>query len=251
MDYERFLECLTADAGRLRAVVAGHGLAARVPTCPDWTVTDLVRHVGAVYLHKVACMRDNARPDPWPPAGMESAEPLGLFDRGWAELSGELTQRKPAEPAFSWYTPDQTVGFWGRRMAHETVIHRVDAELAAGESIAPIPADLAADGIDEVLTTFLSWGSQVYPEEFGDLLTRCTGESVLIATGGAQWLVHLDPTGVRVGPGADGQPVAQVSGDAAAVLLWLWRRAGDDAIRVDGDTAAVDTLRELLGAATQ
>jgi hypothetical protein len=56
---------------------------------------------------------------------------------------------------------------------------------------------------------------------------------------------------VRVVPGTAGQAAAQVSGDPAAVLLWLWRRAGDEAVRIDGDHAAVGRLREMMEAATQ
>src|SRR5579862_4041971 len=148
MDNARFLSCLEADYRRLREVVAGH-LDARVPTCPDWSVTDLARHVGEVYLHKVECMQAGGPWETeWPPAGLMDEEPLALLDRSYAELVAELTTRDPGAPGGTWYTPDPTVGFWFRRMAQETVIHRVDAELGASASVAPIPDDLAIDGID-------------------------------------------------------------------------------------------------------
>ena len=66
MEYSRFLDCLAADFARLRAVVPTDPTAA-VPSCPGWTVTDLTRHVGEVYLHKTLAMREGAEPDPWPP----------------------------------------------------------------------------------------------------------------------------------------------------------------------------------------
>src|SRR5262249_19609333 len=149
---------------RLRQVAA-RDLTAQVPNCPEWTVDDLVRHVAMVYLHKIECMRQMRNPQPWPPD--TSGEPaLDLLDRCYTELRAEFDARGPEAPAHPWYLPEQRVGFWYGRMAHETVIHRVDAEQALGEPLAPIPDDLAVDGIDEVLVRFLSYGSVLWREEF-------------------------------------------------------------------------------------
>ena len=89
MDNSRFLECLEADYRRMREVVPGH-LEARVPTCPEWTVADLTRHVGEVYLHKVELMRHGAHPEGWPPAVFRQEEPVGLLTRGYGELRAEF-----------------------------------------------------------------------------------------------------------------------------------------------------------------
>jgi uncharacterized protein (TIGR03083 family) len=249
MDRLRYLECLAADRDRLREMAA-RDLSPPVPSCPGWTVADLVHHVAAVYLHKVECIRTGAPPKRWPP-DFSGEAPLAVLDRAYASLLAELTERDPSAPAGGWYEPDRTVGFWVRRMAHETVIHRVDAELAAGEPVASIPADLAADGVAEVLDCFLAYGSQHYGDEIGPILADSDGRAVMVAVGGARWLVRLEPDGVRVEPDTAGQAGAQVSGDPQAVLLWLWGRAGDDAIRADGDPALVTHLRQLLVATTQ
>lgn len=71
-------------------------------------------------------------------------------------MLGEFAARRPEDPAGSWHTSDQEVGFWIRRMAQETVIHRIDAELATGQPVAPVPAGLAVDGIDETLKVFVA-----------------------------------------------------------------------------------------------
>jgi uncharacterized protein (TIGR03083 family) len=253
MQNARFLECLAADASRLREVAAGD-LGAPVPTCPDWTVADLVRHVGVVYLHKTECMRLNAFPDPWPP-DVADEEPLALLDRSYTALTGEFATRAPESPSVTWFDPEQTVGFWIRRMAQETVIHRLDAELALGVPAAPIPADLAIDGVDEVLVRFLAFGSTEWREDFGDLLDDCDGRAVQVRAGDSSWLVRLTKDGVMVsGPGdADAgaaDVAATVSGAPDAVLIWLWRRSGDEAITTQGDPAVVGKLWQLLGAAT-
>lgn len=249
MEHERYLDCLAADAARLRDV-ASRDLSAPVPSCPEWTVADLVSHVAEVYLHKTETMRRGEWPRPWPP-DLTGEDPLAASDRAYAGLLAEFAARKPAEPTLTWYEPEQTVGFWIRRMAQETVIHRVDAELALGEPLAAIPDDLALDGVDEVLVRFLSYGSRVWTEDFGDGLADCDGRSVLVRAGGEGWLVRPTTAGVEVTPGGGGgQADATVSGGPVDVLLWLWRRVDDDAVEIGGDHAPVAKVRQLLGYAT-
>ena len=91
MENVRFLECLAADYERIRAVAPGN-LDRQVPTCPEWTVADLLQHVGKVYLHKAAIMRDGAEPSPWPPPGLNDEEPVALLDRAYAELMEEFNR---------------------------------------------------------------------------------------------------------------------------------------------------------------
>jgi len=194
MDNARYLDCLAADFTRLRAVVPG-SLTAPVPTCPGWTVADLTRHVGEVYLHKTLAMRDGAEPETFPPEGLAGEEPVALLDRGYAGLRAEFAARRPEDPAGSWYTPDQTVGFWIRRMAQETVVHRMDAQLAAGVAVIPAPADLAVDGIDEVLKRFLAYGSVEWPEEYatvqgGHLADDAGTGTIVVSAGPASWTVR-------------------------------------------------------------
>ncbi|MGN9905990.1 maleylpyruvate isomerase family mycothiol-dependent enzyme [Phytohabitans sp. LJ34] len=248
MERLRFLRCLADDEARLREVAA-RDLDADVPSCPGWTVADLVRHVGEVYLHKVECIRTGLRPSHWPPPSLEKEDPLPLLDRAYAALVDELG-RDPSAPAFTWFEPDQTVGFWVRRMAQETVIHRVDAELALRLEVTPIPDDLAVDGIDEVLHLFLAYETAGAPEAFGAALSQSDGHAVLVAAGDARWSVTPAPEGVLVGP-ADGRSAASVTGDPQSVLLWLWGRAGGDTVRLEGDRERIDGLRDLLRDTTQ
>lgn len=245
MDEQRFLDCLEADYTRLREV-ASDALDSPVPSCPGWTGADLVQHVAEVYLHKTETMRQGAWPAPWPPS---LPEPLVALDDAYRQLVGEFAVRKPADSTLTWYGPDQTVGFWIRRMAQETVIHRLDAELAAGVTHAPIPTDLADDGVDELLECFLSYASAAYPDEFSEYLVDCDGRTVQIATEEAGWQLQLGPSEITVDRGHfDAE--AGVSGEAAAVLRWVWRRGGDG-VRFDGNRWVIEKLRDLLGVATQ
>jgi uncharacterized protein (TIGR03083 family) len=249
MDY---LTPLRADYQRLASVasVSEAALARKVPTCPDWTLKDLVDHVAHVYLHKVECIRHNAAPDPWPAPGLDQGSRLDLLHRAYRELSDEFAARDPGSPAYTWFDGDHTVGFWMRRMAHETAIHRIDAELAAGVPSQPVPDDLALDGIDEVLDRFLVWPSTKWTEEFEQVLEPKQVGSVAISTGAKRWLVSWSPSGLVTAGAGDGAADAEIGGSPEAVLRWLWRRS-DESLSVTGEETKVEQLRRLLGAGTQ
>jgi uncharacterized protein (TIGR03083 family) len=254
MEYSRFLDCLGADFVRLRAVVPAEPGAA-VPTCPGWTVADLTRHVGEVYLHKTLAMREGAEPEPWPPAELAAEEPLALLDRAYAGLRAEFASRKPTDPAGSWYAPDQSVGFWIRRMAQETVIHRIDAELGTGQPVAPVPADLAVDGIDELLKVFVAYSVAEWAGYFTEILAGSPGRTFAVRADGAAWRVETGPGLFAVADGAGDEAAdVTVSGPPAAVLRWAWNREGTgepSAVTVEGAPEAVDELRRCIVTATQ
>lgn len=274
MDNSRFLSCLEADYRRIREVVPGY-LDARVPTCPDWTVADLTRHVGEVYLHKVECMREGAmRETDWPPAGLGDEEPLALLDRSYTELVAELTTRNPADRGGTWYAPDPTVGFWFRRMAQETVIHRIDAELGTGERIAPIPDDLAIDGIDELLKVFVAYSVTAWTDYFTDALANSPARTYKIQTTptadspGVTWLVRTSPGHFTAegGPVAGGGPAeipadaptpnpdVTITGTPTDVLRWSWNREtpGEPSrVKIEGTPEALAELQRCIVLATQ
>jgi uncharacterized protein (TIGR03083 family) len=250
MENKRLGDCLDADFRRLREVARGADLDAAVPSCPGWTMSDLLRHVGEVYLDKVECMRLGRSPDPWPPEGLAEEPPLQLLDRAYAALTGEFAARQPEDHAFTWFGPDQSVGFWIRRMAQETVIHRVDAELAAGQAIAPISDELAADGIDELLVVFVEYGTTNWPEEFAELLAGAGNRAICVATPGRSWLLRMTTTGVLVADSGSASPSATVRGPAQEVLLWLWNRGGERAAAT-GDEEALALLHKVLVESTQ
>jgi uncharacterized protein (TIGR03083 family) len=224
--------------------------AAPVPTCPGWTADDLAHHVAQVYLHKAEAIRLRAWPQPWPPErGPESA--AVTLATSWAALTAQLDARDPSDPAKTWYEPDQTVGFWIRRMAQETVIHRIDAQLAAEQPVTPIPADLADDCVDEVLTVFLDHGSKAWTDDFAGAFDVVDSRMVEIASPARSWLVVATGSGVDVTDSAQGTPAARVEGDAESLARWLWNRGGAGGVTVSGDESLVDQLRRLLSRATQ
>jgi uncharacterized protein (TIGR03083 family) len=255
MQTTRYLDCLGSDYASLRSAAAAAALEDPVPSCQGWTVADLATHVGEVYLHKATIMRDGAWPDPWPPAELAAVAPLALLDRGYRELTAEFAARPPGQTTPTWYEPEQTVGFWIRRMAQETVVHRMDAQLAAGLPLTPVPDDLAVDGVDEVLYRFLAYGSAEWPEEFAEIegghLAGADGADAVVVTAAAtSWTVRPTPLAVTVTDGRADGARAEVAAGPDAMLRWLWGRSADGAVTVTGDQAWAAYLRRLLAAVT-
>ena len=247
----RYLELIASDASRLAAVAAGH-LDDPVPTCPGWTVADLVTHTGEVYNHKVACTLLGRRPaeDEYAHTPAEGQDLFEWFDASLATLLETLGSRAPDSGAYTWYDPDQSVVFWIRRVAQETVIHRVDAEAAVGAVTAADEA-LAIDGIDEALHLFLSYAIGEDPDED---IANYAGRSLQVRTGSWAWQVTVDLTDpVDKIPFTRGAKPAQatVSAEPSELLLWVWGRRPDSAVTLHGDLAAVSDFRELLVRGTQ
>lgn len=246
MDYSRYLDLLAADGGRL-ADAARADLDAPVPPCPGWTVRDLVTHTGQVYGHKRLIITSGSadRPGFDGPLPEPGEDVLGWYEGQLASLLEVLHGTDPARPAWTWWPPVQTVGWWARRMSQEAVIHRVDAELASGPAT-PVDEELAVDGIDEVLECFLSGDWSDEPEPMPG-----TGQRVEVATRQSRWTVTLSAQEVgfarEPGEGAD----VSVAGEPSDLLLWLWNRAPDEAVTASGDPAAATLLRRYLAAATQ
>ena len=177
-----------------------------MPTCPGWVARDLVDHVGEVYAHERAVLRLGRRPVegewPWAP---DDDTVFEWFDVQLAGLLEELDRREPTEPAWTFYTADQTVGFWWRKMAHETAIHRVDAELAAGTAVAPHEDSQAIDGVAELLALA---GDPAALADPGASLG--SSGSVLVSAGASTVLVSMQ----------DGEQFVEASsGPADAVVL--------------------------------
>jgi uncharacterized protein (TIGR03083 family) len=243
MDYAAFVEHVRTDGSRLSAAAEGD-LTAPVPSCPGWSVHELVKHVAQVYEHKIECTRLGRAPDPWPPEWpLAETDPLVWFRDAHARLLEMFGESGPATPSATWWPPDQTVGFWARRMAHETAVHRVDAELAI-DAPATIDAELATDGVDEILRLMLEGD---WSEDADDAMT---GQRIDISTGERTWRVVLDREAVLLSDGGVDAD-ATLTGDPSDVLLWLWGRAADDRVVQAGDTEAHSLLRTRLVMATQ
>jgi uncharacterized protein (TIGR03083 family) len=226
-----YLEAVGAQSDRLVHAAEQAGLDAPVPSCPEWDVADLLGHVGRVYGWARACVEATQFVSPTelgaPPPPAERA----AWVRDQAARVVDTLDRPADDPTWTW-APSGQVGFWQRRQAHETVVHRVDAELAAG-SPTPVPDRLAADGIDEFL--------ELLPHRFGVPPITGHGETVHLhcTDRDGEWLARLTDHGLEVErTHAKGDVAAR--GDASDLFLVVMRRVAPDQVEVLGDRAVLD-----------
>ncbi|MHB1595963.1 MAG: maleylpyruvate isomerase family mycothiol-dependent enzyme [Streptosporangiaceae bacterium] len=245
--HEEIMESTTALVSLLDQ--AGPELA--VPTCPGWDLRKLVSHVGRVHrwAAEIVATRAESRVEfRSVPDGRIPDDPAAR--RSWlisgAERAVEVIGAAGEAPVWA-FAALRPASFWSRRMAHETMVHRADAQLAAGQRVELAPS-LAADAIDEWLTVMsgLADGGadpRVGALPAGRILRLGATEQDLPV---ADWLVTHDADGVRVesGPGPNpgtGQADAAARGPAADLLLVLLGRQAPEStgVRVDGDAAVL------------
>ncbi|HEX4721053.1 MAG TPA: maleylpyruvate isomerase family mycothiol-dependent enzyme [Pseudonocardiaceae bacterium] len=212
------------------------GLAAPVPTCPDWTVRELLLHIGGVHRWAATIVADRLTESPQfggdKPADDEL---LDWYRAGHAHLVHTLRVAPADLTCFAFFAAPSPLAFWARRQAHETTMHRVDADRATGPGTsAPIDADLADDGIDELLTGFVGRRGRGLRAETDRTLHVHTTDA------DSHWLLRIGrdkPTAERVA-GVE-QADMSVSGPAELVYLALWHRAPWDGLTVTGDAEKV------------
>ena len=160
MEITEHIAMLRRQGDLLAAAAERAGLDAAVPPCPPWLVKDLLRHTG--YIHRWAAQHVTERPAQvldGPPeeeilcGGAPDSELLDWFRAGYAALAQTLATADPALEYAAFIAAPSALAFWARRQAHETAIHRADAESAAGTT-PEYPADFAADGVDELIMGF-------------------------------------------------------------------------------------------------
>jgi uncharacterized protein (TIGR03083 family) len=244
MDRVQMLEQIASDGAAMRSAAVYH-LDEPVPTCPGWTVRDVVEHTAMVYAHKATVVEGgHLTPPEWPPEGLTIGDLLEFFDGQLQRVVDALRHRPPETKVWTWYEPEQNVGFWIRRMMQETVVHRADVEAAVGP-IHAIEDEVAVDGIDEVLERMLAYDVEAYREAPGN------GQRVAVDVGAASWTVTLGEQAAELDDGADADADAHVGGVPGDVLLALWNRRDYDTVETGGDPAALAALRAALAATTQ
>jgi uncharacterized protein (TIGR03083 family) len=188
MNYATHVEAVERETSAFTRALMRAEADAQVPTCPDWTVRDLAKHLGGVqgfWTHVLAEGTGRPKPqfdeEPGPAAGLWIVQIGGL-------LVNELKAANADTEVYTWNPDDHSAGFVARRMAHETAVHRFDAQMAIGKPQAIEPA-LAADGIEEIFVMVDAW-----PES-----GRGEGQTLhLHSNEGDEWLIAMNPDGLDV-----------------------------------------------------
>lgn len=216
------------------------GLDVPVPWLAEWRARDLVGHLGTVHRWATSILR--AGTIDRPPPGATQTPPddenlLEWYETGLVELVATLRTTPPDAPA--WHmspTAEKVAASWARRQAHELVVHRMDLEAAAGVAHEPVDADLAEDGVDELLGVVVPRWARTEPLASADATVGVTCTDT-----GRSWAVTVDHGTVAVRAARTGAERAQLKGDATQLLLHLWGRPAE--VTVEGDPAAESLLR--------
>ncbi|HUY54221.1 MAG TPA: maleylpyruvate isomerase family mycothiol-dependent enzyme [Candidatus Nanopelagicaceae bacterium] len=229
LDRGDYLASVKADSERVGALCVGR-LDLPVPSCPGWAVRDAVVHLG--FVHRVNASRlrrrSRSRDDRDSPTAPDDGQLPAWFAEGVAQLEEAAAGIDPTTPVWNWSGQDQTAGFWFRRMAHETVVHRWDVEAAALDP-SSVPPGLAQDGIDEFFEVF--WARQ--PE-----LLPGNGQWLQVHTveGARSWWIAATPSGASFQSESPSvAPDAALVAAPSELFLALWRRLPADVLTITGD----------------
>jgi len=257
MDHEEYCARVSAEITQMASVTDGAAPTSPVPGCPGWDLAKLVKHTGIVHRWAAAAVATRATV----PIGMNTLD-VGLPSDPahypqWLAAGGEslvavLREAGPATEVWSWSSePGAGSAWWARRMLHETTVHRVDAQTALG--IEPsVDANVAADGIDEFLTT-APHGSRPSKR----LAELPAGQSIhLHATDeglgeAGEWLISLGDGGPGAGYAwshGHAKGSLAVRGPVALLLLLAYGRirAGDERLTFFGDQALIARWQEVM-----
>ncbi|MET7573253.1 maleylpyruvate isomerase N-terminal domain-containing protein [Streptomyces sp. NPDC005492] len=231
------------------AVASAPGLDAKVPTCPEWTLRDLVLHLGGVHRRWAAIVTTGAAETP--PVGKtaefastapEEREALLAWSAESTEqLLGALRESGPDRGCWTWWDGSQsphTSGAVARHQVQEATVHTYDAQITAGAP-QPLPAEAALDGVEEFLFTCCATTTSAWPHEPAVVEYH--------ATEGRSWRVTLSADGARSiplsVPGTTPAADASARGTAGELVLALYDRIPMDSLHVDGDRRLFDQLQ--------
>jgi uncharacterized protein (TIGR03083 family) len=239
METAELLDILDREGRALAAAAEAAGTDAKVPACPGWQVRDLLRHTGAV--HRWAAGYASGRHTAPRPIGdgpdLDGSELLDWYRESHRDLVGTLAVTAPDTASWTFHpaplpTPSPSA-FWTRRQAHETAVHRYDAETARGGGTSPVAADFAVDGIDELLRGFHARPkSRVRTGRPRVLRVRATDTD-------AVWTVRLSAKPPVTTPDAATEADAELAGPAGQLYLALWNRVPVPQVTGDASLAAL------------
>ena len=238
MDHSEHCDALEGEIQRISSGFGAWGPDPEVASCPGWNVGEVIEHLGRIHRWAEELVRRRVR-QRISTAAIDLAPgevtPQWLTDGG-SDLVATLRGADPDRAMWAWGA-DQHVRFWSRRQLHETMVHRMDIELAGG--VEPTaPTDQATDGVDEFLAN-LAFAAHFSPNV---LELRGTGERLAFRAtdSGASWSVRLNPDGFEWLAGEYGAD-AEIAGPAVELLLALYRRRPlGERVEVRGDTSVAD-----------
>lgn len=212
-----------------------------VPTCPEWNLNQLFRHVGRgqLWAAQIVADRLESPPDPRtveggkPPADPDEA--IGWLHDGAQRVIDAVAQVGADTPVWTFLGP-RPAGWWIRRRLHELVVHRADATLALGGSFELAP-EFAADAISEWLDVVIgSAAAAGVPVLSADQSVHLHATDPGLDSAG-EWTISVGPSGIAWSH-EHGKGSVALRGAATELLLATTRRVPvtDTGVTVFGDT---------------
>ncbi|MFD0022146.1 maleylpyruvate isomerase family mycothiol-dependent enzyme [Streptomyces sp. NPDC058382] len=226
------------------AVAAAPSLDVQVPTCPEWTLFDLVQHLGegrrswaATVAAGPASTKSAALGAPAAPREREAL--LDWLAESTEQLRDALLESGPDRGVWTWWGASQspqTCGAVARHQLQQMAVHTYDAQLAVGAS-QPLPDEVALDGVDEFLSTCCATTEAAWPHEPATVEYRITE--------GPSWRLQLSAEGARVARIGEAPDTADASarGTAGDLVLFLHGRIPADSLELDGNRHLFDQLQ--------
>jgi uncharacterized protein (TIGR03083 family) len=221
IDLARRVELIRADSEAL-AAAARQDLTAHIPSCPEWSMADLVRHVYQVHRSWARIVGEQImEPDwvdePYPP----DADLVDSFVANAHHMADVFAATDPASPCWTW-GPEANAGFVQRFQVQEAALHRWDAENAVGT-----PGRIAADGAADSLDQLVGILPMVFKSAPGSFRVEATDADVAVTM-------------------FDGEPAGTLRGPAGDLLLVVWTRVPLTTVTVEGDEAAVQASLDAI-----
>lgn len=246
MEADSYVRQVRHDVERMAEVARETDLDAPVPTCPGWSMRDLVRHLGGIHTW-ASTFVEQGRTSPiretleeqvggWPADG----ELVDWFEEGGNRLARALSEADPGLAAWTFLPAESPRLHWARRQAHETAIHRVDAELAGGVVPREFETSFASDGVDELVCAFIARPTR------GPRRSEPASLGLTSTDSGGSWTVAFDADSSTSSHGITGTPDAHVLAPAQDLYLWVWNRLVDREVVIDGDEAVARVWSETV-----
>ena len=246
METAEFIEILRQDGELLADAAETAGWDAPVPPCPGWRVRDLVAHTGCVHRWATGFLAGATEPAPLVVDAPADEALASWFRDGHDRLLDRLATAPADLECWTFLPAPSPLEFWARRQAHETAIHRFDAQSALGKGHAPYGTDFALDGVDELVTGFLARSRSRLRSQTPRVLRI---RAVDGPSGPVEWWLRLSQDPPRA-ERTDGRPPAGTktpdctfSGPAPALYLALWNRGPYEDIEVTGDGSLAELWR--------
>jgi uncharacterized protein (TIGR03083 family) len=245
MEIAEHITAVGQEAKLLAQAAEQGGLNVDIPTCPGWDMRELLRHLSEIHLWAaahVAQPHDKPWVDDlaeltvfWPDLAVfwpDDSELIDFYLKTNANLVDALESAPPDVESFTFLPAPSPLAMWARRQAHETAIHRFDAENAAGVASGFDPA-FASDGIDELLAAFAPRASTFPIESTKTMVVHATDTD-------DRWHTTMGPDGITTFRG-DGPADVTLTGDAYDLYLAVWNRGDDSNVTVTGDRELLET----------